>query len=114
MINNHIPTVTTHARIQRCTTFLGQGPQRTIFSALEGRRKKLLAELSGVECKKPNCCFYFTSLFIASGLILLISELFRIVISCKIVNSSIKFKFIRKISVNQEKFLVFLTCSEAG
>jgi len=35
------------------------------------------------------------------------SELFRIVISCKIVNSSIKFKFIRKISVVQKKFLAF-------
>jgi len=51
---------------------------------------------------------YLTSLFVASGLILLPSEeLFRMVISCKIVNSSMKFKFIHKISIIQEMFLVF-------
>jgi len=38
---------------------------------------------------------------------LLPSELFQSVISCKIVNSSMKFKFIHKIFVIQEKFLVF-------
>ena len=27
--------------VQRSTTFLGQGPQGTVFSALEGRGKKL-------------------------------------------------------------------------
>src|SRR6218665_1940326 len=35
------------------------------------------------------------------------SELLRIVISCKIVNSSMKFKFIHKIFLIQEKFLVY-------
>jgi len=39
---------------QRCTTFLGQGPQRIIFNALEGRKTKLLAELSRVAYKKAN------------------------------------------------------------
>jgi len=28
-----------HGIHQRCTTFLGQGPQHIIFSALEGRRQ---------------------------------------------------------------------------
>ena len=56
---------------------------------------------------------YLINLFIACGLIFLSSERFRIAISCKIVNSSIKLKFIHKGSVIQEKFLVFLlTCSE--
>jgi len=40
------------------------------------------------------------------------SELFQIVLSCKVVNSLMKFKFIHKIFAIQEKFLVFLTCSE--
>ena len=35
------------------------------------------------------------------------SELLWIVISCKIVNSSMKFKFIHKIFLIQEKFLVY-------
>jgi len=43
-------------------------------------------------------------LFITCGLILLPSELFRIVISCKIVYNSMKFKLIHEISVFQEKF----------
>jgi len=46
-------------------------------------------------------------------LILLPSELFRIIKICKTVDSSIKFKFIHKISVIEEKFLVFVTCSGA-
>jgi len=63
--------------------------------------------------------FYLTKLFIACGLILLPSELFRIVISCKMFKSSMKFIFIRKISVIQEKLLVFfnlldITRSGAG
>ena len=52
-------------------------------------------------------------------MILLPSELFRIVTGCKIAYSSMKFKFIHKIFVIQEKFLVFdnvhwgpdITCS---
>jgi len=47
------------------------------------------------------------SLFIVFGLTLLPSEPIRIVISCKIVNSSMKSKFIHKISVIQGMFLVF-------
>ena len=56
--------------------------------------------------KKP-IFINLASPFIACDLIFLPSELFRIVISCKIVNSSMKFKFIHIISVVQEKFLVF-------
>jgi len=41
------------------------------------------------------------------GSILLPTGLFGIVINCKIVNSSMKFKFIHKISVIQNKFLIF-------
>ena len=50
---------------------------------------------------------YLTSLFIARGLLLLPSELFRIVISSKIVNSSMKFKFIHKISIIQLFLVLF-------
>ena|SRR6218665_106457 len=77
-----------------------------IVSALEGRRQNY--ELKFRESNKNAICFYLTSLFIACVLILLPSELFRIVVmSCKIVNSSMKFKFIRKTSVIQERFPVF-------
>jgi len=51
--------------------------------------------------------FYLSSLFNARGLIFLPLELFRLVIGCTIiVNSSMKFKIIHKISVIQEKCLV--------
>src|SRR6218665_886699 len=87
--------------------FLGQGPQCIIFSALEGRRQNYepnFRELS-IKTEEEN---YLTGLFVAHGLILLPSELFRIVISCKInFNSSMKFDFIYKISIIQENFLVF-------
>jgi len=92
---------------QRCTTFLGQGPQSIIFSALLGRRQN--HELNFRESSIKNQFLYLTKHFIAGGLILLPSVLFRIVIRlCKIVNSSMKSKFIHKISVIQEKFLVFV------
>src|SRR6218665_2476255 len=45
-----------------------------------------------------------TNLFVACGLILLPSGLLLIVISCKICNSSMKFKFIHKIAVIHKKF----------
>jgi len=85
---------------QRWTTFMCEGPQLIIFSALKGWRQNCLSRI-----KKLN----FTSFFIACGLILLQSQLFWIVISCEIANSSMKFKFIHKISVIQETFLVFFT-----
>src|SRR6218665_1090777 len=85
---------------------MGRGPQCIIFSALEGRRKNY--ELNFREPSIKNYFLYSTSLFIACGLILLPSELFWIVISCNIVNSSMKFRFIHKVFVIQEKFLVFL------
>jgi len=56
---------------------LGQGPQIIIFSALEGRRQnyELNFRQSSIEIR-----FYFlTSLSIACGLILMPSELLRIV-----------------------------------
>jgi len=62
---------------------------------------------SGIK-KRKN---YLNSHLIACDLlflgIFLPTELFRLVLSCKIVNSSMKFKVIHKISVMQEKFLVF-------
>ena len=58
---------------------------------------------------KTDFYIYRTSLFIACGLIVFLSlKLFLVVISCKIIISSMKFKIIHKISVIQEKFLVFL------
>ena len=47
-----------------------------------------------------------TSFFVACSFLLLPPELFQIVISCKIVNSLMKFKFIHKITATLEKFLV--------
>jgi len=47
-----------------------------------------------------------TSLFAVFGLILLPSELVLIVVSCKVVNISLKFKFFHKIDVIHEKFFV--------
>ena len=87
-----------------------------------GPKTKLWAELLRAECKKTNF-LNLTSPFIACGLILLSSEMFRIVIGCKILlTGSMKFKFIHKISVIQERLLVFfnllrglyITCFGAG
>ena len=91
--------------MQRWTTILGQGPQHIIFSAFEGRIQNYELNFHESSIKTEN---YLSSLSIACGLILLPSELFRIVINCKIVNNSMKFKFIQKIFVIQEKFLVLL------
>ena len=74
------------------------------------------------ELSTKNRFLYLTSIFTARGLILLPPELFRIVMSCKVVKSSMKFTFIHKISVIREKFLVFFnllrgpdrTCSGAN
>ena len=87
---------------KRGTALLGQGPQCIIFSAIDGRRQNY-------ELNFRDLC-----IFIACGLILLPPELFRILIRCKIVHSSIKFKFVHKISVMQEKFLVYLPGPRAG
>ena len=90
---------------QRCTTFLGQGPQCITFSALEGGRQSnnLNIRKSSV---KNGFFIYFTNLFHACSLILMLSELFLIIISCKIANRSMKFKFVHKIAVIQKKFLL--------
>src|SRR6218665_1298089 len=90
-----------------CTTFLGQGPQS--ISLVHSRAKDTVMKIMNFrESSLKNRFFKFNNiLFIACGLILLPSELFRNVISCKIVNSSMKFKFIHKIFVIHEQFLVF-------
>ena len=79
---------------QRCTTFFGQEPQCMIFNALEGRRQnyELNFRKSSIKTDFKN----LTRVIIACGLILLPPGMFRIVISCKIVNSSIKLKFTHK------------------
>jgi len=83
------------------------GPRAAVYYFLVHSRveDKLLAELLRVAYK--NRIGLNFSLFIALGWILLPSELFWIVISCKIVNSSVKFKFIHNISVIQETFFRF-------
>src|SRR6218665_83741 len=91
---------------QGCTTFLGQGTQRIIFSALDGQRQNYELKFRESSIKK-SIFLNLTSLFIDYSLIFLPSELLRIVISCKIVNSSMKFKFIHKFFLIQEKFLLF-------
>ena len=69
-----------------------------MFSALNSRSRMFRES----RIKKLN----FTCHFIACGLLLLPSELLD-VIRCKIANSSMKFKFIHKISVIRETFLVY-------
>ena len=66
-----------------------------LFLVRSRAKKKIMYELNFRESNIKNWMFKnFTSVLIACGLILLPSELFLIVISCKIVNSSMKFKFI--------------------
>src|SRR6218665_3336963 len=81
--------------------------QCIIFSALEGQRQNHELNFRNSSIKTRFFLFNY-SLFIAFGLILLPSELYRITITCKMVNNSMKFKSIHKISVIQEKFLLFL------
>ena len=76
-----------------------------IFSALEGLRQNY--ELNFQESSIKTDYFYLPRLFVACGLMLLPLELFLIVISCTFDNSSMKFKFIHKIFVIQEKLLVY-------
>ena len=72
------------------------GHSSLFFSALEDQRQNY--ELNFQESSiKNRKIIDLNSLFIACGLILLPLELFRIVISCKDFDSSIKFKFIHKI-----------------
>jgi len=66
---------------QRCTTFLGQGPQCITFSALEGRRQSYELNYRESSIKKPKEIIKLALLL--CGLIRLPSELFQIVISCK-------------------------------
>src|SRR6218665_668319 len=102
------------------TTFLGQGSQCISVCALEGRRQNYglnFQESSKIaEFLKFNESFHclWLDVVVIRARIVLSCGLFRIVLSCKIVNSSIKFKFIHKISVIQEKFLVFLSAPRAG
>src|SRR6218665_1107482 len=80
-----------------------------MLSALEGQRQNYELNFRESSTSIKNTLFKnIISLFIACGLILLQSKLFWIVISCKIVNSLLKFNFISKISVIQYKFLIFL------
>src|SRR6218665_4126651 len=67
-------------------------------------RKSPIKNSNLIKWYKPFYCLWFDIVAIRA-----VSD----VTSCKIVNSSTKFKSIHKISVSQETFLVFfLTCSE--
>jgi len=77
-----------------------------VFLVHSRAKDKIISRILRVEYENPIFLFNYI-VFIACGLILFPSELFWIVISNKIVNSSMKFKFIHKIFVIQEKFLVF-------
>ena len=87
--------------------FLGQRPQSIAFCPLESRRQNYDLNFRKSSVKNDFC--YLACLFDACGLILMPSELFLIVISCKIVNSSIKFKFVNKIAVIQKKFFTLFS-----
>jgi len=65
---------------------------------------KLLSDFSKVKYQKTEIKISLTSLFVVCGLILLPSELFQIVISCQIVNSSMMSKFVHKNVSIQETF----------
>ena len=91
---------------QRCTTFLGQGPSE-LFLGHSRAKDKILSWTFERESSIKTRLFHLISLLIACYFILLPSKLFQIVIHCKIVNSSIRFTFVHKISVIQGKFLVF-------
>src|SRR6218665_2084517 len=91
--------------------------QHMIFSALYSQQKVedniILYELNFLEWRiKKRFCVDITSLFIACGLILLPLELFWIVVSCKIVNSSISFNLFIKSPSFKRSFLYFLTFSK--
>src|SRR6218665_3549558 len=85
----------------------GPRAQWIIFSALEGQRQNNGLYFREWSIKSRFFKFNYI-LFIACGLILMPPELFRSVTGCKIVNSSMKFKFVHKIFVIQRKFLVLL------
>src|SRR6218665_2045162 len=57
---------------QRCTTFLVQGPQFIIFSALEGRIQNYEPNFR-VSSINNRICLYLTSLYIACGLIIVVA-----------------------------------------
>jgi len=102
--SSHDLCVCTNCLEQRCTTFLGQGLQCIIFSALEGRRQNYEPNFRESSINY-QVCFYVTIVYIACGL--MISVATRAVLycsrrSCKIVSSSMKFKF-----MTGRQFLVF-------
>ena len=84
---------------------MGQGPHCITFRALEGRRQNsdLNFQKSSVKNRKQNLVY---SLICCCGFILMLCELLWIVISCKVVDSSIKFTFFHKISISQKMFLL--------
>jgi len=98
-----------NARIRGAQPFGGQGPQCITLSALKGRDEIMIWTF---ESQVKSRFFYLTSLFDACGLILMLSELFRIVMSCKIVNSSMKFKFFLKSPSFTGSSFYSLTCCE--
>jgi len=101
------------------TLFLGHSVLLLLHSRAE---EKIIIWTFKTQVSKTENKIYLTSLFDAHGLILMLSELFHIIISCKIVDSSMKLKKFHKISIIQKKFLLLLnllwvpdiTCSGAG
>jgi len=97
------------AQFWECTNFLGQGPF-VLFLVPRVKDKIMILNLEN-QALKTEIKIYLTSRFFACGFILLPSELFQIVINCKIFNSSVKFKLIHKIAVIHKKFLVLFNPS---
>jgi len=87
--------------VQIAQTFWAKGHSVLFLVHLIIEDKFLYDQVSKTENK-----IYLTSLFVGYGLILLPSELFHVVTSCKIVTSSMKFKFFHKIAIIQDKFFV--------
>src|SRR6218665_756223 len=102
--SSHDLCVCTHCLEQRCTTFLGQGLQCIIFIALEGRRQNYEPNFRESSINY-QVCFYVTIVYIACGLMIIVATravLYCSRLSCKIVSSSMKFKF-----MTGRQFLVF-------
>jgi len=68
----HCVEMTWNDLYQRCTTFLGQGPQCLVFNALEGRRQNYDLNFRKTSIENRNqklfnlsfCCLYFDILAI--------------------------------------------------
>jgi len=82
------------------------GPRPAVYYFYWTRRPKTKLWSELLKVSKTASKINLARLFVVCSLILLPSELLQNVTSCKTLNSSMKFKFIHKIAVIHETFLV--------